>query len=717
MNYNCNDEETGYPDFEYRPLKPEALAQDPESSTDDGPVLRQAEGPPESDYARFQPIAAPAQPEDAPVCGVPFRPEEMPVSGMPFQPAEMPVSGVPYQPAAAPAPMAPYQPGASPIPGMQFQPAAAAAPMAPPVPHPLQAPDGADPYAFRQAAPMDAPHDAAGDRQGGTEWSLRRRGDARPDEWREPSYSEPSYSEPHDSTYAMYTPGISVNPPYSRKRVSEAEPEHKERQRSGRLGRFARAACLVMLCVSLSAAAAYAGVSYRISRGDFGVVNQVVLGGASSAAQQGDGYFTSAAADGGMAPQDIYEMALTQVVGIITDVPNAGSFGSMDAMGSSTISGSGFIISADGYILTNFHVIEQAQQSALPLTAVLHDGTVFDARIVGYDKANDVALLKIEATGLNPAILSNSNNIRVGQSVYAVGNPFGDLVYTMTDGIVSALDRIVTVDSKAISTFQFSAAVNSGNSGGPVYDKDGEVIGIVTAKLMRGSVEGIGFAIPINDAIEIASGLIEHGYIAGRPLIGIVAQTANSGHAEYFGWVVGAYIRSVNPGSAAEKAGLMVGDIITAIGGSEVDSMESLRTALRKYRAGDTTTLTAWRSGEYVEVAITFDEDLAAGQPEQQQQAPPQQQIPPQQQLPDQEQDQDYWWNPWWRQQLPQQGLPDQEQGQDQWWRLVPPEGLPDQEQGEDQWRRQQSPDQDSPVQEQGEDQRQEETPPPQAGD
>jgi len=172
------------------------------------------------------------------------------------------------------------------------------------------------------------------------------------------------------------------------------------------------------------------------------------------------------------------------------------------------------------------------------------------------------------------------------------------------------------VERKSINTFQFSAAVNSGNSGGPIYDTNGEVIGIVTAKVIRGNVEGIGFAIPINDAIKIASELIEHGYISGRPLIGITGQTVTPGHAEYYGWVVGTYIRSVNPGSAAETAGIAVGDIITAIADIEVNSMDELKSTLRDFNAGDTTTITVWRNGESLDLTITFDEDLNAGQPQ-----------------------------------------------------------------------------------------------------
>jgi serine protease Do len=186
----------------------------------------------------------------------------------------------------------------------------------------------------------------------------------------------------------------------------------------------------------------------------------------------------------------------------------------------------------------------------------------------------------------------------------------------MTDGIVSALDRVVSVEGKSIGTFQFSAAVNRGNSGGPIYNTSGEVLGIVTAKVVRGNVEGIGFAIPINDAIDIASELIEHGYISGRPLIGITGQTVSSGHAAYYDWVVGTYVRSVAPDSAAENAGIAVGDIITAIDDDEVDSMEALRFALRKHRAGDTTSITVWRDGHIIKLTITFDEDMYAGQPQ-----------------------------------------------------------------------------------------------------
>ena len=444
-----------------------------------------------------------------------------------------------------------------------------------------------------------------------------RRSETHTEGWREPSYSE--QREPMRN---MYSPGICVNPPYPRRRVDEIEQMRAPRERGRKFLGFLRAVCLVFVCSVFSGAAAYFVMEYRFNRGDFIVNNQVVLGGSNSEAQQDGGFTTPVVAfEDSITAQDIYDMACSQVVGINTEAPSlGGGFGTQGPV--SPVSGSGFIISSDGYILTNYHVIELAHTNGLNLSVTLNDGTSYDAKIIGFEASNDVAVVKINATGLNPTVIGNSDNIRVGQTIYAVGNPFGDLVYTMTDGIVSALDRVVSVERKSINTFQFSAAVNSGNSGGPIYDTTGEVIGIVTAKLIRGNVEGIGFAIPINDAIEIASELIEHGYVAGRPFMGIGGNTVTSAHAEYWGWVVGVYIRSVTPDSAADKAGLVVGDIITSLDGVDIDSMDSLKFAMRSYKAGDTTTLTAWRNGVFHDLTITFDEDLSAGQPQQRESLP-----------------------------------------------------------------------------------------------
>ncbi|MCL2392296.1 MAG: S1C family serine protease [Oscillospiraceae bacterium] len=487
---------------------------------------------------------------------------------------------------------------------------------------PIDAPDIVQDVAYTEipesiSSPTPT-QEATAQQQSVPEWSLRRRGEPRIEN-REPLYTEPSYCAPQDTMANMYTPGINTNLGYNngryngqtRRHTFEGQPEPLQQKQRSKAGGFFRALCLVVVCALVSAAATYGVMEYRIRAGYHTVVNQVVLGG-TAGSQDGMPMMRAVSSTAGMAAEDIYDMALTQVVGIQTEVPSMGVFGNMST---NTVAGTGFIISADGYILTNYHVIEPAQLNNLPIIVVMVDGTEYEAEVIGYEQSNDVALIKIEASGLTPAVLGDSDNVRVGQTIFAIGNPFGNLVYTMTDGIVSALDRDVTVEGKVINTFQFSAAVNRGNSGGPIYDTNGEVIGIVTAKLSRGDVEGIGFAIPINDAIEIASGLIEHGYIAGRPLIGITGQTVTRGHAEYYGWVVGAYVREVNPGSAAAYAGLEVGDIITGLGESQVTSMDTLRAAMRRYRAGDTTAVQIWRAGQNIEMMLTFDEDLAAGQP------------------------------------------------------------------------------------------------------
>jgi len=431
-----------------------------------------------------------------------------------------------------------------------------------------------------------------------------------------PTQVESDFNRPGEAPWNMYSPGICVDQPYPRTRENESGRNGTQREKYNGLVGFLRAMALVIICAFISGAAAYVVMDYRFSRGDFSHTNQVILGSVIPDRQYDDNTGTPiATATDSMSAQDIYDMARTQVVIISTEMPN--SFGFPGAPGTTNpVSGSGFIISSDGYILTNFHVIEHAFRNEFPIHVILNDGLSYEAEVIGFEISSDVALIKVDASGLNPVIFGNSSNIRVGQTVYAIGNPFGDLVYSMTDGIVSALDRVVSVEGKSISTFQFSAAVNHGNSGGPIYNTAGEVIGIVTAKVVRGNVEGIGFAIPINDAIEIASELIEHGYISGRPLIGIVGQTVSPGNAEFYDWVVGVYIRSVSHDSAAEAAGLAIGDIITTLGDDEIDSMQDLKFALRNYRAGDTTTITVWRNSEFIDLTITFDEDKYAGQPQ-----------------------------------------------------------------------------------------------------
>ncbi len=319
------------------------------------------------------------------------------------------------------------------------------------------------------------------------------------------------------------------------------------------------------------------------------------------------------AEDGSLPLKELYALACRQVVAVTTEITYKNFFGYTT---SSAVSGSGFIISPDGYILTNFHVIEDAARGGYEISILTHDGSEYIASIVGFEADNDVAVLKIEAEDLTAVSMGNSDNMFVGDSVYAVGNPLGELEYTMTGGMVSALDRdISTYDSASggyttINMFQFDAAVNSGNSGGPVYNKNGQVIGIVTAKYSTTGVEGLGFAVPINDAVKIAEDIITKGYVSGKAYLGIHADTLPASVSQYYNLPAGAYVVEVVPGSCADIAGLEAGDIITAIDGKTIRSSDDLLSVKKDYRAGDEAVLTVSRSDGDVLLTVIFDEEI-----------------------------------------------------------------------------------------------------------
>ena len=286
---------------------------------------------------------------------------------------------------------------------------------------------------------------------------------------------------------------------------------------------------------------------------------------------------------------------------------------------SSAVSGSGFVLTQDGYIVTNYHVIQEAAENrSVPITVTFQNGDTYQATLVGGEKDNDVAVLKIDASGLTPVVLGDSDELVVGQTVYAIGNPLGELTYSLTDGLVSALDRVITTgsgsDAASLNMLQTNCAINSGNSGGPLFNSYGEVIGITTAKMSssnssEASVEGLGFAIPINDVKTIIQDLIQYGYVTGKPYMGVTVSTVSASDAQRFGVPVGALVESVEEGSCAEKAGLQVSDIITAVGDTEVTTVQALTAAKATYRAGDTATLTVARDGQTLELSITFDEE------------------------------------------------------------------------------------------------------------
>ena len=318
---------------------------------------------------------------------------------------------------------------------------------------------------------------------------------------------------------------------------------------------------------------------------------------------------TTTSSDGAMSARDIYyDLACKQVVGIQSDITTANIFG-MTA--SASVSGSGFVISEDGYILTNYHVIEDAYSGGYEIKVMFYNGDSYTAEVKGFDRNNDIAVLKIEAEGLNAAELGTSDSLFVGDTVYAVGNPLGELNYSMTSGMVSATDRLITTEEGTMTMFQFDAAVNQGNSGGPVYNVYGQVVGVVTAKSREDGTEGLGFAIPIDDAVRIANDVIsgERSLDAetGDAYLGITPADVDSMAAQYYGFPEGAYVRTVTEGSAAEKAGIKVGDIITQLDGYDIGSSDELRQELLFHSAGETVDIVVWRSGEYLTLSITFD--------------------------------------------------------------------------------------------------------------
>ena len=375
-------------------------------------------------------------------------------------------------------------------------------------------------------------------------------------------------------------------------------------------GKWARALCMCLVCALLGGLCG-AGIMAGSINGRIAAMEEKLEEQAKESLSVGQTSTTPAPVSTTTTAKPIaaiYDQACSEVVGITTEVTYTNFFGQTS---SSAVSGSGFIVSADGYILTNYHVIEYAYKGNYAVTVMLHDGTRYEASIVGVEDCNDIAVLKIDASGLDPVTFGDSDKLSVGDDVYAVGNPLGELEFSMTTGRVSALDRLITTDesAEAINMFQIDAAVNSGNSGGPVYNANGEVVGIVTAKYSETGVEGLGFAIPINDAVKIAEDLINKGYVTGKAYMGVsIDERYNSMYSQYYNMPIGAFIKSVEPGSCADNAGIQSGDIITKLGDVEITGYSDLKQAIKQYSAGDTAEVELYRAGESRTITVTFDE-------------------------------------------------------------------------------------------------------------
>lgn len=327
--------------------------------------------------------------------------------------------------------------------------------------------------------------------------------------------------------------------------------------------------------------------------------------GLQALAEQGETTPQAAESREQMAPADLYENCVPSTVGITTSE-------NINLWGYSTpaaASGSGIILTEDGYVLTNFHVITKSDS----ISVSTYDGKDYEAKLIGFDESNDIALLKIDASGLKPAVIGDSDLMRVGDVVMAIGNPLGELTFSMTSGIVSALDREITVEGGVMmDLIQTDAAINSGNSGGALFNAYGEVVGITNAKYSgsgngrEASVDNIGFAIPVNNVRGLVETLIQKGYVA-KPYIGVNISDVSK-EMKAYGLPEGAVIRSVEPDSPAARAGLEQMDIIVSVNGTELNNSSDLIEIVRKAKENDELKLEVFRRGEKMEVSIIVAE-------------------------------------------------------------------------------------------------------------
>ena len=386
---------------------------------------------------------------------------------------------------------------------------------------------------------------------------------------------------------------------------AEPEPPKKKKHHING-GKVARSAVALVLAAVMGFAGGYVGSQMNGSK----VVIQQVAPSSSSSSSGSDSSITSASASGSsLTTEQVADLVSPSVVVITTEQVVYSQWSWYGQSQVESGAGSGVIISSDGYILTCAHVVSGASN----ITVSIGDKD-YPATLVGEDTTSDIAVVKVDATGLTPATVGNSDNLKVGESVMAVGNPLGELGGTVTSGIVSALNRSVSIQGSSsvntMSLIQMDASVSPGNSGGGLFNMNGELVGIVNAKSSDSDAEGLGFAIPVNDAVKVAQELLENGYVTGRPYLGISyyavtdAQTA----AQLGVNAYGVYIVEVVKGGPADKAGLQAGDRIVSVDGSEVATQSDLGTLMQNHKAGDTIEITVARGGQMQTVNVTLGE-------------------------------------------------------------------------------------------------------------
>lgn len=420
---------------------------------------------------------------------------------------------------------------------------------------------------------------------------------------------EPEHTAPADNGGSAVPP-VPPQPP-----VQPAAPEPSKKAKKKHHINGSKAARSVV-ALALAAAMGFVGGFAGAKVGGTGkvVIQQAAPSTSASSSSSSDGSITSASASGSsLTTEQVADLVSPSVVVITTEqvVYSQWSWYGQNQVESGA--GSGVIISSDGYILTCAHVVDGASN----ITVTINDKD-YTATLVGEDTTSDIAVIKIDANGLTPATVGDSDSLKVGQNVMAVGNPLGELGGTVTGGMISALNRSVTIQgtnsTNTMSLIQMDASVSPGNSGGGLFNMNGELIGIVNAKSSSSDAEGLGFAIPINDAIKVAEELLQNGYVTGRPYLGISylavtdAQTAQQLGVNSYG----VYIMEVVKGGPAEQAGLKAGDRIVSIDGTEIASKDDLGTLMQKHAAGDTLSITVARDGQMQTVSVTLGEKTAS---------------------------------------------------------------------------------------------------------
>ena len=406
-----------------------------------------------------------------------------------------------------------------------------------------------------------------------------------------------------------------VTPPVYPAQPQQAQPPKPKKKKKFNGGRVARSAVALVLAAAMGFAGGFVGAKYG---GSGKVVIQQAAPSAASDSSTGssgaDSTITAASSSGSsLTTEQVADMVSPSVVVITTEQVVYSQWSWYGQSQVESGAGSGVIISSDGYILTCAHVVDGASS----ITVTIGDKD-YTATLVGEDTTSDIAVIKIDADGLTPATVGNSDSLKVGQSVMAVGNPLGELGGTVTGGMISALNRSVTIQgtssTNTMSLIQMDASVSPGNSGGGLFNMNGELVGIVNAKSSSSDAEGLGFAIPINDAIKVAQQLLENGYVTGRPYLGITylgvedAQTA----AQLGVNAYGVYVVEVVKGGPAERAGLQSGDRIVSIDGTEIASKDDLGTLMQKHAAGDTLSITIARGGQMQTINVTLGEKNAS---------------------------------------------------------------------------------------------------------